>query len=141
MNYYGATEYLLTMDVKLSRGEGFRILLRPTVEQRDVRDSGIVVTVTRSGVRLDSAGHNFQSLPWVKLPLNSQVPVSLYSDNNFTQVIVGCDTVYKGWSKKIESDDVVVQALESSELQIIDPDWAGIPSGERPLKKGEGLRN
>jgi len=26
-----------------------------------------------------------------------------------------------------ESDDIVVQALLGSEVQVIDPDWAGLP--------------
>jgi hypothetical protein len=127
MNHFGATQYLIKMDIKLTRGEGFRIMLRPVVEQRDVRDSGIVVTVTRSGVWLDSARHVFLLRKDVTLQLNNQLPISLLSDDNYTQVVLGCDTVYKGWSKKIESDDIVVQALEGSEVEVIEPDWAGLP--------------
>ncbi len=132
MNYYGATQYLLSMDIKLLRGEGFRILLRPVVEQRDVKDSGIVLTVTRSGVWLDSAGmtHHpqiFLTRPDVRIANNQQMPISLISENNYTQVVLGCDTVYKGWSRKMESDDVVFQALEGSEIQLIAPDWSGLP--------------
>ena len=127
MNYFGATQYLITMDAKLTRGEGFRIMLRPVVEQRDIRDSGIVVTVTRSGVWLDSAGHIFLLRNDVTVQPNVQLPISLLSDDNYTQVVLGCDTIYKGWSKKIESDDIVVQALEGSEVEVIEPDWAGLP--------------
>ncbi|HWF44713.1 MAG TPA: hypothetical protein VG537_08725 [Candidatus Kapabacteria bacterium] len=127
MNYFGATQYLVTMEMKLIRGDGFRIMLRPVVEQRDVRDSGIVLTVTHSGVWLDSASHIFLTRRDVKLEPNTQMPVSLLSDDNYVQIVLGCDTVYKGWSKKMESDDIVIQALPNSDVQILSPDWAGLP--------------
>src|ERR1035437_6298415 len=63
LNYYGATQYLITMGARLGRGEGFRILLRPVVEHKDVRDSGIIVTATASGVTLEDSGRIFLSRP------------------------------------------------------------------------------
>jgi hypothetical protein len=127
LNYFGATQYLLTMDVKLLRGTGFRMLLRPVVEQRDVKDSGIVLIVTNNGVWLDSNRQIFLTRRDVQLQPNQQLPILLLSENNFMTVVLGCDTIYKGWSKIKESDDVVVQALEGSEIQVIAPDWAGLP--------------
>ncbi len=127
MNYYGATQYLLTMDLRLKRGEGIRILLRPDVEQRDVKDSGMVLTVTRSGTWMSTGRQIIFRRPDVKFQPNELMPISLLSENHYTQVVLGCDTVYKGWSDQMESDDIVVQALEGSEVEVIAPDWAGLP--------------
>src|ERR1035441_4364201 len=43
LNYFGATQYNISMGIMLKRGEGFRIMMRPVVEQHNVRDSGIIV--------------------------------------------------------------------------------------------------
>jgi hypothetical protein len=53
--------------------------------------------------------------------------VALMSENNYMQVVFDCDTIYRGWTKRNESDDVVVQALQGSEVQIIQPDWDDLP--------------
>jgi hypothetical protein len=127
MSYFGATQYDLAMGIRLVRGEGLRILLRPDVEQRDIKDSGIVVTLTRAGSWVDSGQHFFLQRPDLGMPVGQNVPVFLLSENNYTQVVIGCDTVYRGWTRKLESDDIVVQALDKSEVEVIDPDWAGLP--------------
>jgi hypothetical protein len=130
LNYYGATQYLISMGIVLKRGEGFRIMLRPVVEQHDVKDSGIIVTATRSGVWLDSSRQIFINRPDVAITQDELVHVELWSENNYMQVVLNCDTVFRGWSHTKESDDIVVQALESSEIQLIDPDWAALPDHE-----------
>src|SRR5207302_10826239 len=109
LSYFGATQYNLSMGLRLVRGEGVRIMLRPDVEQRDVKDSGIVVTLTKSGSWLDSAQHIFSQRPDLGMPVGQYVPVYLMSENNYSQIVVGCDTVYRGWTKRMESDDVVIQ--------------------------------
>jgi len=130
LNYYGATQYLISMGIILKHGEGFRIMLRPVVEQHDVKDSGIVVTATRSGVWLDSSRQIFINRPDVAINQDELIHVQLLSENNYMQVVLNCDTVFRGWSRKNESDDVVVQALASSEIQLINPDWDALPDHE-----------
>jgi len=132
LNYYGATQYYLTMAARLDHGEGFRVMLRPVVEHRDVKDSGLVVTATRSGVWIDSAGHRVLSRPDILIPTGQVVHVALLSDDHYTQIVFECDTVYRGWTRLKESDDVVVQALEGSQVDVIRPDWAGLPDREPP---------
>jgi len=128
MSYYGATQYHIKMGVMLKRGEGFRILVRPVVEYRDVKDSGIIITATQStGITLDSGHHHFLLRPDVPIAPNQLIHVALMSENNYMQVVFDCDTVYRGWTKLKESDDVVVQALQSSEVQVIQPDWDDLP--------------
>ncbi len=127
LSYYGATQYLITMGVRLRHGEGFRILVRPVVEARDVRDSGIIVTATQSYVSLDSGHHRFLTRPDVTVAPDQIIHVALLSENNYMQVVLDCDTVFRGWTKLKESDDVVVQALQGSEVEVIQPDWAGLP--------------
>ena len=127
MNYYGATQYLLTMDVKAMRGEGFRVLLRPVVEQRAVIDSGLILTVTNEGTTLVEHGTLRARRPDVVIRPGQQMHLSLLSENGYLQIALGCDTVFKGTSAIKESDDVVVQALERSEVQLIQPDWSGLP--------------
>ncbi len=127
MNYFGATQYLITMGITLQQGSGYRILLRPVVEARDVKDSGIVVIATRSGISLEQGGHVIVSRPDLMIAPNDPVRVALFSENNYMQVVFNCDTVFRGWTKLKESDDVVVQALEKSQVEIIHPDWAAPP--------------
>ncbi len=128
LNYYGATQYLITMGARLDRGDGFRILLRPVVEHRDIPDSGIVLTATTSGVTLDSAGQTILSRPDITISRGQVIHIALLSENNYYQVVFDCDTVIRGWTKLKESDDVVVQALQSSQVDIVHPDWAGVPN-------------
>lgn len=127
MSYFGATQYLVTMDIKLVRGTGFRILIRPDVEQRDVLDSGIVLTVTQHGTTLDSAHRTFLDRSDIRIVEGSQLPLSILSENNLSQVVLGCDTVYKGWTRKMESDDLVIESLPGSEVLLIRPDWSAPP--------------
>ena len=127
MNYYGATQYLIMMGVRLRQGEGFRILLRPVVEQRDVRDSGIVLVATRAGTTLDSDAHSIVSRPDVTIAPDQIIHVALLSENNYMQIVLDCDTVFRGFTRIKESDDVVVQALNHSEVDVIKPDWSGLP--------------
>ena len=131
LSYYGATQYHLKMGMLLVPGEGFRILIRPVVEYRDVKDSGIIITATPSGVTLDSGHHQFLTRPDVKVIPNQLVHIALMSENNYMQVVFDCDTVYRGWTKLKESDDVVVQALQGSEVQVIQPDWDDLPGREK----------
>src|ERR1044071_2649274 len=127
MSYYGATEYVVTMDMKLVKGNGFRVLIRSDVEQRDVLDSGIALTVTPHGTTLDSAHHTFIDRSDIRMAEGAQLPLSILSENNLTQVVLGCDTVYKGWTKRMESDDVVIESLPGSEVLVIRPDWNAPP--------------
>ncbi len=127
LSYYGATQYHIKMGMMLTLGEGFRILLRPVVEYRDVRDSGIILTATQSGVSLDSGHRQFLLRSDVKVTPNQMIHVALMSENNYMQVVFDCDTIYRGWTKLKESDDVVVQALQNSQVQVIQPDWGGLP--------------
>lgn len=127
MNYFGATQYQITMGVQLKAGNGFRILLRPVVEHRDVRDSGIILTATTSGISIDSGRIVALTRPDVMIAKDKIIHVSLLSQNNYMQVVLDCDTVFRGWTKRNESDDIVVQALPASEVEVIQPDWAGIP--------------
>lgn len=138
LNYYGATEYYLTMGVRVQSGSGFRILLRPVVEHRDIPDSGIIVTATASGVTLEDAGRLILSRPDVIVPIGHPVHVALLSANNYYQVVFDCDTVFRGWTKRKESDDVVVQALQSSTVDVIHPDWAAVPDSAIDLQNTTG---
>jgi hypothetical protein len=126
MNVYGVPQYDVTMETRLVSGEGFRILLRPRVEVRSIVDSGIIVTLTKHGVTLDSGGHRFVRRDDVRLPVDKAVAISLHSENHLTEVVVGCDTVFRGRTHQKETDDIVVSALEKSEMQVRSPQWVNI---------------
>ena len=138
LNYYGATRYYLTMGARLRSGNGFRILLRPVVEHRDIPDSGIIVTATTSGVTLEDSGRIILSRPDLIVPTGRPIHVALLSANNYYQVVFDCDTIIRGWSKRKESDDVVIQALQGSTVDLIHPDWAAVPDSaiEEPSTTG-----
>ncbi|MDP4200915.1 MAG: hypothetical protein Q8922_11680 [Bacteroidota bacterium] len=127
INYFGATQYLFTTDIRLVHGTGFRVLIRPDVEQRNVLDSGMILTVTEHGTTLDSAHNIVLERSDVRMAEGTQLPLSILSENNYSQVVLGCDTLTKGWSRRMESDDIVIQALPGSEVQVIQPDWSDVP--------------
>ena len=138
LNYYGATQYLLTMGIRVRDGQGFRLLLRPGVEHRDIPDSGIIVTATPNGVTLEDSGRILLTRPDVVFPKGEPLHVALLSENNYYQVVFGCDTVIRGWTNRIESDDVVVQALQPSTVDVIHPDWAPVPDSAIALPNTNG---
>ncbi|HEY3876050.1 MAG TPA: hypothetical protein VGM92_11275 [Candidatus Kapabacteria bacterium] len=127
LNYFGATQYLISMGLRLNEGTGCRILLRPVVEYRDVRDSGMILTLTSSGISIDPAHQSMLLHSETPLAPHKVTHLWILSQNNFTQVVLDCDTVFRGWTKRNESDDVVIEALPKSEVDIIQPDWASIP--------------
>jgi hypothetical protein len=64
------TQYRITMNVGLLQGDGYRLMLRPVAEE-SVVDSGLVLVLSRSHSRLDSAGHTLIDLPNVHLRPNA----------------------------------------------------------------------
>ncbi len=138
LNYYGATQYYLTMGVRLRTGNGFRILLRPVVEHRDIPDSGIIIMATTSGLTLADSGRILLSRPDMIASPGQILHVALLSANRYYQVVLGCDTVIRGWTKRNESDDVVVQALQASTVDVIHPDWAALPDSATELPNTNG---
>lgn len=126
MTSLSRTQYELTTYLTLSRGEGFRILLRPVVEE-SVVDSGLMLTFFSSGgTRLDSGGHMIEQNPSFRFPTDSQTFVTVYNEEAYLQVTVGCDTVLKHHSLGKSSDDVVLQTLPGSELKVVGPEWVRV---------------
>lgn len=123
MSRYGITQYKIRMDSKLVSGDGMRLMLRPVVEQRAVKDSGIVLTISTTGVRVDSGGKTMYSSAKAHMDRGTVYPLVLMSENTYTSVILGCDTLFRGRVGQIESDDIVVQALPKSEVLVINPNW------------------
>ena len=127
MSSFGTTEYVFRMNTKLLLGEGFRVYLRPIGADRIIRDSGVTVSITTHGVSVDSGQSEVLTRKDVTLKTNTQLPVFLFSDAHYTELIYGCDTLYRGVSRKVETDDIVVQSLAGSEVQIIQPEWELLP--------------
>ena len=120
------TQFDLAFYLKSSGGEGFQLLLRP-VSEESVIDSGLVLTFLNSGgVRLDSAGHLLDEKPSFRFPQDSQTYVTIYNEESYLQVTVGCDTVVKRYTKQKASDDIVFKTLHGSTLNVLDPEWKRI---------------
>jgi hypothetical protein len=120
------TQYDLAVYLTLSGGEGFQLMLRPVVEE-SVIDSGFVLTfLTEGGMRLDSSGHNLDENPGFHFPKDSQTYVTVYNEESYLQVTVGCDTVVKRYTRRKSSDDIVLKTLPGSTLNVLDPQWKRI---------------
>ena len=120
------TQYDLAAYLTLSSGDGFQLMLRPVVEE-SVIDSGLVLTfLSAGGVRLDSAGHLIEENTMFRFPKDSQTYVTIYSEESYLQVTVGCDTVVKRFTRRKSSDDIVLRTLSGSELKVVDPEWKQI---------------
>jgi len=120
------TQYDLATYLNLSGGEGFQIMLRPVVEE-SVIDSGLVLTFSdHGGLRLDSAGHTLAENSSFRFPKDSQTYITIYNEESFLRVTVGCDTVIRRYTKRKSSDDIVFKTLPGSELNVLDPEWKRI---------------
>ncbi len=120
------TQYELGVYLTLSGGQGFQLMLRPVLEE-SVIDSGLVLTFLNSGgVRLDSAGHTLEENRAFRFPKDSQVYVTIYNEEAYLQMTVGCDTVLKRYTKRKSSDDIALKTLAGSELKVLAPQWKRI---------------
>lgn len=120
------TQFDLAVYLTLSGGEGFQLMLRPVVEE-SVIDSGFVLTFfSAGGMRLDSAGHHLDENPAFHFPKDSQTYVTVYNEESYLQVTVGCDTVVKRFTRRKSSDDIVLKTLSGSSLNVLDPQWKRI---------------
>ncbi len=127
------TQYDLKAYFTLSGGEGFQLMLRPVVEE-SVIDSGFVLTFSSAGgMRLDSAGHLIEVNTSFRFPKDSLTYVTIYNEESYLQVTVGCDTVVKRFTMRKSSDDIVLKTFSGSELKVVDPQWKQI----RFLKNNE----
>jgi len=120
------TQYRLSAYLTLSGGDGFQFMLRPVVEE-SVIDSGLVLTFLSSGgMRLDSAGQILDENKAFRFPTDSKTYITVYNEESYLQVTVGCDTVMKRYTKRKSSDDIVLRTLPKSELKVEDPEWKRI---------------
>lgn len=120
------TQYDLGVYLTLSGGEGFQLMLRPVLEE-SVIDSGLVLTfLSNGGMRLDSAGHTLEENRTFRFPKDSQVYVTIYNEESYLQMTVGCDTVLKRFTKRKSSDDIALKTLPGSELKVLEPKWKRI---------------
>jgi hypothetical protein len=119
----GWTQYDFGAYFNFSGGEGFQVMLRPTVEE-SVIDSGLILTFFSSGgMRLDSAGKLLEENSSFRFPKDSQTFVTVYNEEAYLRVTVGCDTVFKRFTKRKSSDDIVLKTLTGSKLNIMQPQW------------------
>jgi len=122
----GWTQYHLKAYLTLHGGEGFQMMLRPVVED-SVIDSGIVLTFSSAnGLRIDSAGKVLDENTSYRFPNDSQVYITVYNEESFLRVTVGCDTVLRRYTKRRSSDAIVLKTLSGSELHVLDPEWIKI---------------
>jgi hypothetical protein len=120
--YLWATQYRSIFRITLDEGEGVQIMLRPIVEE-SILDSGIVLTLTRNGYQLIN---NDTVLAAGALPVLAQGKTetfSTYSEEGYMELTLGCDTLYRGITKRIEGDDIIFSSLPASTVTIFAPDW------------------
>jgi hypothetical protein len=117
------TQYYFETYLTHSGDSGFKILLRPKVQEK-VIDSGLVLSfLSPTGLRLDSAGKTIQQNTSFHFPDSTPVFVTIYNEEKFLQVTVGCDTVVKYYGATLASDDLVVQPLGDSRVRVQKAEW------------------
>jgi hypothetical protein len=117
----GLTQFDFSIWTKLRAGEGYRILLRPVIQEAIV-DSGLILSVGRSGVELREGSRIYPSKSISLLP-DSLLQVRYYSENEYLYVSVGCDTVVQGKYPVKESDDIAIMSIPGSTVELSVPNW------------------
>ncbi len=136
------TQFQLATYIRLSHGEGFQVLLRPTVEDK-LLDSGLVLTFfTKGGMRLDSAGITLIENKNFHFPVDSDALLRVYNEQAYVEAIVGCDTLVKHFSTTIATDDLVFTSLDNSTVTITIPEWNKVrfPKGEEIYTGGMPIK-
>ncbi|MBS1904663.1 MAG: hypothetical protein JSS75_13230 [Bacteroidetes bacterium] len=134
------TQFIWRGIVRTHGGEGFALLLRPTIEET-VRDSGLILHFyTSGGMALDSANTRLERNPAFRFPQDSNALVTIYNDEDFLQVTVGCDTVLRRHSMRMESDDLGIRSGEGTEVTVLGPVWKQhAPPIEMHVRSGRDL--
>ena len=134
----GWTQYHLKTYMTLHGGEGFEMMLRPIVEE-NIIDSGFTLTFSSTnGLRIDSAGKTLDENSSFRFPKDTQVYITVYNEESFLRVTVGCDTVLRRYTKRRSSDAIVLKTLSGSELHVLDPEWIKIKfTKNSDVKAGE----
>jgi len=52
--------------------------------------------------------------------------MTVYNEESYLRVTVGCDTVLRRYTERRSSDDIVLKTLSGSELKVVDPEWKRI---------------
>jgi hypothetical protein len=121
----GVTQFRTLMWIKLDSGTGMKMLVRPRVEE-SVLDSGYVITMTTSGTSIDSAGIHLARYPDARLKSEAAQMLSVYNEERFIEVVLGCDTIIKSFSSPKAPDDIVFKSMERSAGHIYVPNWHGL---------------
>ena len=120
--YLWATQYRAFFRITLDEGEGILVMLRPIVEE-SILDSGMVLTLTRNGYRLVNKDTILASGALPALVQGKTEIFSTYSEEGYMELTLGCDTLYRGITKRIEGDDIIFATLPKSTVTIFAPDW------------------
>ena len=123
MTSLGRTQYEFSSYLNASGGNGFEILLRPILEER-VMDSGFVLRFSTNGFELDSGGVVIDANKSFRIPNDSATYITVYNEESYLRVTVGCDTLVKRYTKRKSSDDIVFKTMPGTELRVLSPDWA-----------------
>jgi hypothetical protein len=100
-------------------------MLRPVVHQTLV-DSGLVLNIAQDAITLDSNGRRIAKLRAYGLPLGTPTTFAIHTENNYLQVVLGCDTLLRRFTDLKESDDLVIATMGPSEVVFSHPDWRSI---------------
>lgn len=120
--YRTATQYMAKFRLTVQEGDGVRILLRPVVEER-ILDSGVVLTLSRNGYRLVNGDTLLASGKSPVLARGKTEIFRAYSDEGYLELTLGCDTLFKGMTKRIEGDDIIFSTLPNSTITVYAPTW------------------
>ena len=123
--YLWATQYRAAYRLTVEDGEGVVIMFRPIVEEQ-ILDSGMVLTLGKSGYRLVNHDTVLASGTHPRLIQGKSELFRAYSDEGYLELTLGCDTLYKGITKRIEGDDIIFSTLPQSTVNVFAPTWTDL---------------
>lgn len=123
--YLWATQYLASFRLTVEDGDGVEVMLRPIVEEQ-VLDSGIVLSLSKGGYQLRSKDTILASGTHPILAKGVTQIFRAYSEEGYLELTLGCDTLFKGITKRIEGDDIIFSPIGQSTVTVFAPLWRDI---------------
>jgi hypothetical protein len=83
----------------------------------------MVLTLTRTGYQFIDHDTVLAAGSMPKLRQGQTEFFRAYSDEGYLELTFGCDTLYRGITKRIEGDDIIFCTLPQSTVTVVSPQW------------------
>ena len=90
INRHGVTEYRFVSYLRLDRGDGARVFIRPSIAT-SLEHEGVRVSLNTGGTVIDSGGKTLATFDRDVFQGDSLVRLEIYNDSEYIQVIADCE--------------------------------------------------